>query len=362
MEAPPVAPDLEVANPRFTVHNGTVYVAFGVDNDVAHVYRSTSSGWEPATSSISMISGANSEVFAIQPRIASNGDILVGLVERGAGQSWDRVFASRWTSDSWSSLGPVTGQLYVWNQMDLQLHGDQPVVLYQDYFGDGEKAPRVKRRVGDTWQDLGRFEVPGTLQNAFHSSLALLSSGNPVVGFHDTLAEEQNGEWPSEAYVGVHDGSWNLLGGGSMAEDPTRGVFGVEVAVAPDDTIYAAYRVLEGTAFKSVAVRRFVDGVWVSLPSPELDSPHAMELVVGPTGSVVVGSVQRDGDSARIVIKAWDGSVWKTLGAPRSPREGYDIFENLSLTFDGDQLWALWVEAAESHPTNAGLVTVAKLE
>ena len=187
------------------------------------------------------------------------------------------LYVKRWNSGSWAQVGGEldinTIQSVYERSPSLALDSSgNPVVSWTEYDGTSDNI-YVKRWNGSSWVQLGGIldANANTNQAAFSPSLALDSSGNPVVSWYES---DGTSGYPFNIYVKRWNGSsWVQLGD----------ILDVNTNQSSEN------------------------------PSLALDS----------AGNPVVSWSEYDGTSWNIYVKRWNGTIWTQIGTH------WDISKNL---------------------------------
>ena len=117
----------------------------------------------------------------------SSGNPVVSWYELDNDTASSNIYVKRWNGSSWVQLGTFLDVNINQNAQSpsLALDGSgNPVVSWYEFEGtSGSENIYVKRWDGSSWVQLGSFLDVNVNQGAYNSSLALDSSGNPVVSW-----------------------------------------------------------------------------------------------------------------------------------------------------------------------------------
>jgi hypothetical protein len=181
-------------------------VAWQENGDVfAKEWNNTSSSWSALGGAVEP-TGTNT---ASDPSTAldSTNVPYVALVENDGAS--DNIYVRSWNGSTWVSLGSAldNNPAQAATQPSLTLRGSfAPHIAFTE--GDGTSTNiYVKSWNGSAWQAVGGALDTALANNASHASLALDSSGNPVVAWQEVGAGSSN------IYVKRWDGTtWKALG------------------------------------------------------------------------------------------------------------------------------------------------------
>ena len=151
------------------------------------------------------------------------------------------------------------------------------------------------------------------LQNAVKPSLALDTSGNPVVAWH----ENTPGQFDN-VYVKRWDGAnWVQLGG-ALDVNVNDGAALASLALDTSGNPVVAWTEWNSSS-SNVYVKRWDGANWVALGN-ELDVNEPLpagspSLALDTSGRPVVAWFENDGTSNNIYVKRWDGTSWLLQGS-----------------------------------------------
>lgn len=244
--------------------------------------------------------GIRAEVVETHPQ---TGEVYVGGNFRRFGDI-DLNFVARWTGDGWEPLGQGTNGRVVAVAFapngDIVIGGTFTVAYQMD--GTPVEAVRVARWDGTAWHAIGGGVGTGV------QAVAVMPSGEIVVGGHFDTAENLGGQIVDVPNIAVWDGSeWSSPGGGvsntvrALAVHPTSGhlIAGGSFVEAYDGDGSP----VDGT--RSVA--RWNGSQWSDVGggfSGGLD-----DLAIGVDGTIYAGGSGPPGK-----IAGFDGDDWSTLG------------------------------------------------
>lgn len=239
-----------------------------------------------------------------------------------------------WTKGTWQRLGvvpsPWPNPAFFAPSLALDSSG-KPVIAFFELGTAGNAFDvYVHRWDGSAWQQVGLslnqvIGNPG--DNATRPSLALDSSGNPIVAL---VKENSTHSGVLGVYVARWDGSaWAVLG------SPRAAGYAPSLAVDASDHPVVTYGVsLPGASY--VRVDRWDGSAWQSLGG-DLDAvpgvaTNAMNpaILVDGTGTPVVAWTEDDDSSVLAYVRRWTGSAWEPLGGALGP-EGASSIKDFSL-------------------------------
>ena len=222
------------------------------------------------------------------------------------------LLGSTWTQLG-SELNISSGQDAESPSLALDASGN-PVVAWQENVPGQFGNIYVKRLNGTTWVQLGNELDINPSQNAVKPSLALDTSGNPVVAW-----TEWNGS-SNDVYVKRWDSvslSWVQLGG-ALDVNPAQNAISHSLALDSANRPVVAFFENDGTSF-NIYVKRWDGTDWVLLGGA-LDvnlgeDAYDPSLALDASGNPVVAWHEHTpGQFDNIYVKRWNGTSWEPLG------------------------------------------------
>lgn len=266
---------------------GTFTMAGGVA--ASNIARWDGSSWHP------LGAGLNAIVQGLHAM--PNGDLLAcGSFTATGTQPLSRL--ARWDGTSWSNVGGGVGNGQVFDVVSLP-NGDIAVGGTFSQVG-GSAGGTVATGLG-IWDGISWTTPPGALAFGAVHALEALSNGNLAVG-GQVVAGENLGIWDGQAM--------------QYLSNPIGGVVEEILEDSSGDLIVAGGSFLSGPDNNVVRVQ---NGVWTVL-----DSGLNKTLSLAESGGqlIAAGGAINSGDDT---IRAYDGSVWAPLGAPRNPKPILDV-------------------------------------
>jgi hypothetical protein len=181
----------------------------------------------------------------------------------------------------------------------------------------------VKFWNGFTWISLGLLN---TLSSAKNPSLALDSSGNPVVAWEEFIGTANGYFIYVRRFTGtswVNVGSTGIVASGSRVSNPS-------LALDSSGNPVVAWEEFDG-ASRNIYVKRWTGTSWVQLGAA-LDVntnqfAYNPSLALDSSGNPVVAWWEFDGTSNNIYVKQWTGSSWVLVGSnPLDTAVGNDSY------------------------------------
>ena len=224
-------------------------------------------------------------------------------VKRFDGTNWVNVGGGELSSDAFSQFRK--------SRLALDSSGN-PVVAWHEGDGISENI-YAERWDGTNWVYLGTTLDANNNQNAHNPSLALDSSGNPVVSWYESDGTSTN------IYVKQWNGSsWVLVGSNPL--DTSLGNNGYNPSLSlVNGSLAVAWQ--EGSvSFGSLYVKKYITNAWQDMGGL-LDvngGQSAVNSVITKKSSnlpvVAWDEVDGGNGSRNVYVKEWTGSNWNKLG------------------------------------------------
>jgi hypothetical protein len=157
----------------------------------------------------------------------------------------------------WQQLGSVVGTGWY---ASLASDGTSNTMAFSEYNGFNDTI-RVKKWTGTSWTNLG--SALSTASSAYTPSLALDSSGNPVVAWHESDGSVVN------IYVQRFDGTnWVPVGTGGLSGSSAASSNALNPSLALDSSgnPVVAWHEYDGSN-SNIYVRRFAGTYWANVGS-----------------------------------------------------------------------------------------------
>ena len=310
--------------------NAEIYLKAFVDGEWVDVDGSATDGGVSAT--------ADRSSLVPSVAVASDGVVFVAWEEQSAGQDF-RIHVKLYDGESWSEAGLGSaagdgvspGASNTW-QANLAAGPDGTMFLAWVQETAGRADVFVKQFTGETWDEVGVGSasdggVSGT-GLVGDMDLAVGPDGLPVAIWRD------NGHDGGAVYIRKFDGvSWVEIGAGSatgsgLLDAESSEPYFVQVAVGPNDEVYAAWNhTVGGRTQIHAMVHR--DGIWTVMgesPEPGASPVSGLtsELAVWPSLAVNASGIPAivwqevpegtDGSGFRIYVKVFVEGAWLELG------------------------------------------------
>ncbi len=252
--------------------------------------------------------------------VDSSGNQVIAWSESDGTSS--NVYVKRWNGSSWTQVGTTfldfeTNKDAIGPALKLDSSGN-PVVAWSEGNGNANTI-YVKRWNGSAWVQVGSSAV-STNFNAKTPALALDSSGNPVVVWREsftapTFSNIQIRRWDGSAWVNVGSGKLDVNDSG----DVDRASFAPSVALTSSGNPVVAWSESDGTS-RNIYVKRWNGSAWTQIGS-QLDvnsnqEAYTPSIALDSSGNPVVAWNEADTNSSgSIYVKRWNGAVWAQLGS-----------------------------------------------
>ncbi len=258
---------------------------------------------------------------ASSPSLAldSSGNPVVSWVEGYGGSNSNNIYVKRWNGSSWVQLGGIldvhTNQFAYDPSLALDNFGN-PVVSWEEYDGTSNNV-YVKRWNGSSWVQLGSSLDVNTNQPAYTPSLALNSSGNPVVSWYESDGTSWN------VYVKQWNGSsWVNVGTVTLDNNRANSASFPSLSLV-NGNLMVGWNEFNGTS-QSIYVKKYVTPTptdpWTFLGDSVL-STSSSTISVGTAlrGNdrpvVAWSSFSTDPTKATLRLREWNGTSWASLGS-----------------------------------------------
>jgi hypothetical protein len=239
-----------------------------------------------------------------------NGNLMVAWQEFNTLQHL--IYVKHWTGNQWSLLGSplnVDADEFAYQpSLAVDASGFPSVAWEEDALTT--RNVYVKRWNGSSWTQLGSALNTTANDGAQNPSLAVDSSGNPVVAWEgDTL---KGGDYQSDVYVKRWNGAAWVQLGGALDVSPGRNAIFPSLATASNGNFIVAWTEYEGFT-STLYVKHWTGSAWQSLGS-------ALNL---SSGGVLFSSVALDAsgkpvvawaENSNIYVKRWSGTSWVQVG------------------------------------------------
>jgi hypothetical protein len=218
-----------------------------------------------------------------------------------------------------------------------------PVMAYSSYDGTSTNI-YVKRWNGSSWVQLGSFLDANTNLNVYDPSLALDSSGNPVVSWSESDGTTDN------IYVKHWNGtSWTQLGT-TLDVNTNQYARNPSLALDSSGNPVVSWQEWDGTSY-NIYVKRWDGTIWVQLGTvSDAKSGYRPSLALDGSGNPVVSWVEDGGNiSDNIYVKRWNGSSWVQLGGFLDANPDSDSYDpSLALDSSGNPVVS-WQESSNIY-------------
>jgi len=221
----------------------------------------------------------------------------------------------------------------------------KPVMAWNEYDGTSNNI-YVKRWDGTAWQQVGAtFLDANTNKDAFSPSIALDSSGKPVVAWRETDNTSYN------IYVKRWDGTaWQQVGATFLDANTNQSASFPSIALDSSGKPVVAWSETDGTSF-NIYVKRWDGTAWQQVGATFLDvntnkSVGSPSMALDSSGKPVVAWGESDGTSDNIYVKRWDGTTWQQVGATFLDANTNKYAREPSIALDSSgQLVVAWSES-----------------
>jgi hypothetical protein len=229
------------------------------------------------------------------------------------------IYTRRWNGANWVLVGFILNNSVNVDGFNPSLALDisgNPVVSWEEYDGSTISSKiYVKRFNGLEWVPLGG-SLNAYNQNAYNPSLALDSLGNPVVAWEECFTASCTDKdiivkrWNGTNWVQL--GTYLDIVGERTTLNPS-------LALDSSGNPVVSWGEHDGTS-TNIYVKRWNGSNWVQLGTVSLDAnanknAGNSSLALDSSGNPVVSWNEDDGTSTNIYVKRWTGSSWALVGS-----------------------------------------------
>ncbi len=288
------------------------------------------------------VNQANSTVLQLSMVLDSAGSPIVAWSEWAGGAR--TLFIKRWNGTSWVQLGAALNILSNHDAEYPSLALDSHDQIYVSWSEISERWTDifVKRWTGTTWRQVGGAVKINSLENALTPSLAIDSTGVPVIAWVESL----------NIYVARWDGIGWLQQGDRLN---TSIAYTPKLVLESSGTAVVAYSQFENGSFDTY-VKRWNGTGWSQLGSA-LDTTLAnfalnVDLLLDSSNRPVVSWNEQVSSSPlnrNIYVKRWNGSSWQSIGSAWDINASKDAaYPSLALDASGNPVlsWAETIDAS----------------
>jgi hypothetical protein len=243
--------------------------------------------------------------------IATISTVLNGVTDKAGNVA--TVASTNFTAPDWVSLGGSlnidASKSALFSDIALDSSGN-PIVTWHEDDGTSYNV-HVKKWNGATWASLGGILDFNSGKNAFAPSIALDSSGNPTIAWQEPVDTSNN------IYVKKWNGTtWTSLGGFLDVHANTKAELAA-IALDSSGNPIVTWNENDGTS-NNIYVKKWNGTTWVSL-GEHLDLNKNAEaktpsIVLDSSGNPIVTWTESDGVTYNIYVKKWNGTTWVSLG------------------------------------------------
>jgi hypothetical protein len=297
----------------FTEYDGTNYNI--------RVKKWNGTTWTNIGGALSGSSDANSGVNSPSLALDNSGNPTVAWDE-GYGNNNHNIYVRRFNGSSWVNVGSgvlsgssASSSDANFPSLALDSSGN-PVVAWYEYDGTAYNI-YVQRFNGSNWVNVGAGVLSGSsasVSYAKYPSLALDSSGNPVVAWQEWDGSTQN------IYVRRFNGSsWVNVGSGVLSAT-IYPAYQPSLALDNSGNPTVAWTEYTGTVY-NIYIQRFNGSLWVNVGSGVLSGSSASgseayesSLALDSLGNPIVAWYEADVSSYNVYVQQWTGSSWQNVG------------------------------------------------
>lgn len=280
------------------------------------------------------------------------------------------IFVRRWNGSSWVNVGsglPYCSDIHVVNvSLALDRSGNPALAFNTDGIRAGSLDVYVIRFDGAAWVSFGQANSP-TDDYSTVPSLALTSSGNPVVAFQ----QYNDGQgwnirvkrWNGSSWVSYYS-SVGGFGGGPLDKNEVYNAYEPSLALDKNNwPVVTWYEELGGNSL-NVYVKRWNGVTWTQVGTGPLDvtpfnTAYAPSVGVDTDNNPTVAWTEYNNafESMDIFVKHWTGSAWSFVGAnPLDVSLTHANYSSLSLV--NGKLSVAWQASSSLWGSNSDSIYV----
>ncbi len=188
-----------------------------------------------------------------------------------------------------------------------------PIVAWSEY-DDISSNIHVKKLVSNTWTLVGKTVLDAkTNHGAYRPSIAIDSSGNPIVAWYESDGTSHN------IYVKKLVGNtWTLVGKTFLDAKTNRDAFSPSIAIDSKGNPIVAWHETDGTS-SNIYVKKLVGNTWTLVGTTFLDAKtdymaFSPSIAIDSKGNPIVAWYEFDGSSNNIYVKKLVDNTWTLVG------------------------------------------------
>jgi hypothetical protein len=236
------------------------------------------------------------------------------------------LYVKHWTGSVWSQLGGVVDSIYSSTNFSMAIGNfNNPAVAYVK----SDKNLYVKRWTGSAWLQLGpTLDVTLAKDSLLgQQSVAVDASGNPVVTWMEQVATPS---YNRDIYVKRWNGtSWVQLGA-TLDLAVSNDAISPSIAINSSGNPVIVWAENQGSGYNTF-VKQWNGSSWTQIGSAlntsVVSSPGNTSIAISNSGAIAAGWSDRFGQSYDVYVGRWTGSVWSQFS-----RAG--TYQNFNLAFD----------------------------
>ncbi len=268
-----------------------------------------------STPSLNAVGTKITIVPTILPTLTATIDmVFTGLTDRAGNVAV--IPNSNFVAPDWNLLDGIldiaANQSAVRPSIAIDSSGN-PIVAWDEFDGTSHNI-YVKKLVGNTWTQLGTtFLDANTNRNAYSPSIAIDSSGNPIVAWHEFDGTSSN------IYVKKLVGNtWTLVGTTFLDANTNQDASNPSIAIDSSGNPIVAWKESDGTS-SNIYVKKLVGNTWTLVGTTFLDAntnrdAYSPSIAIDSNGNPIVVWSESDGTSNNIYVKKLVGNTWTLVG------------------------------------------------